>query len=92
MKTSTTLIPPQDVARQFCIEDFYASLRDAISNAGGSYNVICRDTDIGTVTLSQLADILAANGVRFVYDKIRTIDNVRGTLDFYVSSDDLRRR
>lgn len=92
MKT-TPLIPPQDVARQFCIEDFYASLHDAISNAGGSYKaIIGRDTDVGTITLSQLANVLAQNGVRFVHDKKRTIDNVYGTLDFYINSDDLRRR
>lgn len=67
----------QDQALQFCIEDFYRSFENAVQRAGGNINTIVRDP--ANTTMAELVDVLAQNGVRFTYDKYRSIDNVRFT-------------
>jgi hypothetical protein len=60
-------------ALKFCVEDFYTSLENAITAAGGRLRIE------DEMTIQELAECLAQNGVRFVYDRNRGIDNV-GTI------------
>ena len=62
-----------DEVTEFCIADFYDSLATASEAAGGSARVFGKPED---VTLRDLAEILAVNGVRFMYQPSRCIDNV----------------
>jgi hypothetical protein len=65
----------QEDARQFCIEDFYRSFTTAVERAGGSPVAFNRQ-----MTLRELAETLAQNGVRFTYDRTRSIDNVSASI------------
>lgn len=49
-----------------CIRDFHDSLRAAVEQAGGAPTAIKLD-------LNELAKILAPNGIRFHYDKSRSL-------------------
>ena len=62
-----------DEVTKFCIADFYESLVKATEEAGGSVNVFRRPEH---VTLKDLAELLAPNGVRFTFLPTRSITNV----------------
>lgn len=63
----------QKEAHQFCVEDFYRSLEKATEDAGGSIKAF-REAE--RFSLKDLAELLAPNGVRFIYNRNRTIGNV----------------
>lgn len=74
---------PQEQARQFCVDDFYKSLKTACEEAGGNFDSVWPPGSRSGLTISALANILAQNGVRFVYDRNRDITNVKSKTVFY---------
>jgi hypothetical protein len=65
----------QSDAWDVCLSDFFESLSTAMEKAGGSPSFITSHKD--TITLVELARLLASNGIRFVHDPKRTITNVK---------------
>ena len=63
----------QEESVQFCIDDFYTSLVKATEESGGSINAFRKPEHI---TLKDLAELLAPNGVRFTFLPTRSVTNV----------------
>ena len=63
----------QEESARFCIDDFYTSLVKATEEAGGSINAFRKPEHI---TLKDLAELLAPNGVRFTFLPRRSVTNV----------------
>ena len=69
----------QDQEQRFCIDDFYTSLVKATEEAGGSINAFRKPEHI---TLKDLAELLAPNGVRFTFLPTRSVTNVETYQEF----------